>query len=538
MTSPYPLSLAQQSALRAGLRTDAPQGRDPIAAWRVDGASGATGDDDLRLDVAEIASRAAQLAAEEPLLRARLSGRGRRARLQVEDVLVPTVGELSGDPAEAVAAQSLSTFDVENGPLWAVSVVHADDHDALLVAASALIADDATLDLIGAALLGDSADLDHTYLDVGATESTRLAQWAAGSPVTDFWADELGGLTVDPEIDGARDRFAREVTPQRWDDVKRAVGSDNDSVVLAALVASNMVDGGHAEQVVLGVATRAEHRSIGPVTNTLPLRITVAGSDSPTALSGQVAGSAARLLEHCDVRGEWLRHRHGNQGRLYSIAIVVDSDVVPGVIGRVPSRPEGVDIVVRLQFTVGRTSAALIVDAARGSSEALTAQQLTSSLIKRGVRWVGQPTATLTEIATIARQADEADARGWALYAGSGASTVPGGELTTENELLLGEAIRSVLELSADHPIGRDDTFFTLGGDSVGALKVVAALGEKGHVVDVESVFTHPELSEIALRMTKGDPSTAAVPTPDVDALAASGLDASTLAMLTADLKS
>jgi amino acid adenylation domain-containing protein/non-ribosomal peptide synthase protein (TIGR01720 family) len=46
--------------------------------------------------------------------------------------------------------------------------------------------------------------------------------------------------------------------------------------------------------------------------------------------------------------------------------------------------------------------------------------------------------------------------------------------------------------------VGRDDSFFRLGGDSIGAMKLVAAARRAGFVLSVADIFRHPELSDMA----------------------------------------
>lgn len=46
--------------------------------------------------------------------------------------------------------------------------------------------------------------------------------------------------------------------------------------------------------------------------------------------------------------------------------------------------------------------------------------------------------------------------------------------------------------------VGRHDSFFRLGGDSIGAMKLVAAARHAGFVLTVADIFQHPELSDMA----------------------------------------
>jgi amino acid adenylation domain-containing protein/non-ribosomal peptide synthase protein (TIGR01720 family) len=49
--------------------------------------------------------------------------------------------------------------------------------------------------------------------------------------------------------------------------------------------------------------------------------------------------------------------------------------------------------------------------------------------------------------------------------------------------------------------VGRNDSFFRLGGDSIGAMKLVVAAREAGLLLSVADIFRYPELSEMAQRV-------------------------------------
>ncbi|KAK2871711.1 NRPS, partial [Arthroderma sp. PD_2] len=67
----------------------------------------------------------------------------------------------------------------------------------------------------------------------------------------------------------------------------------------------------------------------------------------------------------------------------------------------------------------------------------------------------------------------------------------------TEAESLLQELWATVLSKSAES-IGADDSFFRHGGDSIGAMKLVAAARAKGVTLSVAKIFSSPKLSEMA----------------------------------------
>jgi len=524
MTATHPLTLAQQAALRSAGRDQIDR---PLVAWEV-----------ADLDLDQVRARFEQLAQAHSILRATVGGRGRRAKLEIADAVAGDLvfEERLDDAADLDRLSELLSVTAEPAaqPLVRVGVIRTPDGSLLALSGSPLIVDDAALDALAAALLDGVEPAD--YL-ADSDRTAALAQWSTGTPSTEFWAARLAEAPEATEIGGDRARFVRSVTTERWSAVTEAVGGHDDAAVLAALVASSLVAGGHAADVVIGVGI-ADHDqpTLGPDINYLPLRLQVADTDTPATLSARAHTALQELTAHADVRGEWLHHRHGADGRLFDAVIVVEADARSGLRHRIPVRPESAGRVVRLELS--GADGVLSVDTGTGASGDLPgAERLASSLIKRGTRWIATPTLALSDIAAAAADEGKSDADGWPVPRTESATGPSGGDLTTERELILAEAIRDVLSLSADASIGREDTFFTLGGDSVGALKVVTAVGERGYAIDVESVFTHPEIGEIAARMTEGAPEPAAEPQA-VQALSASGLDPAALAALSGEFAS
>ncbi|PVH97248.1 nonribosomal peptide synthase-like protein, partial [Periconia macrospinosa] len=64
-------------------------------------------------------------------------------------------------------------------------------------------------------------------------------------------------------------------------------------------------------------------------------------------------------------------------------------------------------------------------------------------------------------------------------------------------EVALARLWATVLRLSEDS-VGADDSFFRLGGDSIGAMKLVTESRKEGIVISVANIFAHPKLSEMA----------------------------------------
>jgi amino acid adenylation domain-containing protein len=68
-------------------------------------------------------------------------------------------------------------------------------------------------------------------------------------------------------------------------------------------------------------------------------------------------------------------------------------------------------------------------------------------------------------------------------------------------EVTLARMWATVLNMSAGS-IGADDSFFRLGGDSIGAMRLVTASRKEGLVLTVANIFAHPKLAEMAASAT------------------------------------
>ena len=69
---------------------------------------------------------------------------------------------------------------------------------------------------------------------------------------------------------------------------------------------------------------------------------------------------------------------------------------------------------------------------------------------------------------------------------------------STRVEKVLSRLWESVLNLGADS-IGADDSFFRMGGDSIGAMRLVTSSRREGIILTVASIFQKPKLSDMAL---------------------------------------
>ncbi|MCX4679076.1 amino acid adenylation domain-containing protein [Streptomyces sp. NBC_01433] len=72
----------------------------------------------------------------------------------------------------------------------------------------------------------------------------------------------------------------------------------------------------------------------------------------------------------------------------------------------------------------------------------------------------------------------------------------------TDAERLVAEAWQEVLGLE---DVGREDNFFSLGGDSIRSVQVAGTLRNRGYELDLEAFFTTPVLAELASRLRRAD---------------------------------
>ncbi|MEU4836568.1 phosphopantetheine-binding protein, partial [Streptosporangium sp. NPDC023615] len=91
------------------------------------------------------------------------------------------------------------------------------------------------------------------------------------------------------------------------------------------------------------------------------------------------------------------------------------------------------------------------------------------------------------------------------------------------------EVWREVLGLEK---VGRHDGFFSVGGDSILSLSVVAGLRRRGHTLDLQRLFTHQTVAELASVLDTPGAGPAAEPEPKAATGAFGMLSAADLAKL------
>lgn len=84
---------------------------------------------------------------------------------------------------------------------------------------------------------------------------------------------------------------------------------------------------------------------------------------------------------------------------------------------------------------------------------------------------------------------------------------------TTDLEKLFAELWESILNLE-QRSVGADDNFFRVGGDSIGAMKLITAARARGVFITVANIFQYPKLSELSTNATVASDSSQLLAVP------------------------
>ncbi|GAA5066812.1 hypothetical protein GCM10023318_55390 [Nocardia callitridis] len=463
----------------------------------------------------------------------------------VETIRLPAAADL----AVALRADAAHRFDlVREIPVRIRRYVLAE-RDVLSVTVHPVAADDRTLELVVAELLGDASASSAPYRDFAmaqvktlTVEDDDLAYWTerlAGlpdraTPVSDSGADATARTETDP-IPALRRRFRVSA-----EGLSALVADAEHTDVFAALTARAAHEVGLGVEVAVGVADRAHAGSeaLGNYANYLVLRLNPTAGRTPRQLIGAATEARAQAQRHAGTRIERLTHQLWGaaaviNGALFQVLVRVRATVEFGgqrggseasvrELVRRGARPHGVDVVV--DVVTDADGATVVVEFPErpwggGDIDAFTA--LLARLVGTWSAGVDDPTAEPSATVTLFSRAE--------LFSGEAGL---GGPPDTEEERVIADAIRAVLELDADDEVGRADTFFSLGGDSIAALRMVTSLAEQGYALDVQQVFEFPAIQDLAAQLSSADSSGPAESVPEVAPMAASGLDPATLAAL------
>ncbi|MGA4786016.1 condensation domain-containing protein [Nocardia sp. AB354] len=456
------------------------------------------------------------------------------------EMVVETVATASSELDAALCSDAAHRIDPVRELPIRIRLHRTPDRDVLSLTAHPVAADDRSLELLAAELLGETtAEQVTQYRGHAMAQMKSLVADAAADPDLGYWLDRLADLPERATLavagnPGAESDPAAAATATRTLRIPAAAFGDRDAElsVVAALAAVLGAAGlGGDVPVAIVDAGRSEAHAdsaLGAYANHLVLRIDTGSAPTARALLEQVTELAVAARAHAAARIERITHQLRGAvavaaGAPFQALVTLRTEVVGAnarEIARRVARPHGVDIVA--DVVTGGEEVTVILEfppvlAGRTEIDAL------ASGLERWLLNLAEPETALPdgELPTVFERA--------AAYPGG---TGLGGQPSTDAERLIADTIREVLELDADDEVGRADTFFSLGGDSIAALRMVTLLGERGYVLDVQKVFEFPAVHEMAAQLTEAEAAPAAEQSAPVAPMSASGLDSVALAAL------
>ncbi|PSR63821.1 thioester reductase [Nocardia sp. MDA0666] len=452
------------------------------------------------------------------------------------DTVVETVETASADLDAALRSDAARRIDPVRELPIRIRLHRTPDRDILSVTAHPVAADDRSLELLVAELVeGTVAEPVTQYRGYAMAQMKSLVGDAAADPHLGYWLDRLADLPERATVAVAAGAESGPAAATRTLRIPAAAFGDHDvELSVVAALAAVLGAAGLGDDVPIGIAdagrTGAQQDSaLGAYANHLVLRVDTAAAATPRALLAQVAELAAPARAHAAARIERITHQLRGAAAVAAgapfQALVTTRTEVTGAnareIARRVARPHGVDVVA--DVVTGAEEVAVILE-----FPAVFAGSAEFDALAGGIeRWLlncaaasENPLRDVDLPAVFERNA---------AYSGG---TGLGGEPNTDAERLIADTIREVLELDADDEVGRADTFFSLGGDSIAALRMVTLLGERGYALDVQKVFEFPAVHEMAAQLTEAEAAPAAEQTAPVAPMSASGLDPAALAAL------
>lgn len=544
-----PLSLSQQAALLPE-RLHGPAGRGGPPVPNLFLAVEITG----ALDADALARAAAALLDDHEILRSVFPDDRRMpyqkllpAPESVLEIVPGTIDEAA--LVAALAGDAGHRFDpVRRIPLR-MRLYRLAARDVLTVAVHPVAADDRALELIVAGLFarctGEPVPVAGQYRDFAAAQLRNLAATAADDPALAYWSERLSDAPgPTPVITvGAGGGLAHRTVELPAETVAALTVPGAPSAPLLALAAAALRGAGLGDDIVVGLAdparTAESARVIGSFTNYLAIRLDAASGTARESID-RAAVAVAAAHEYAGPRIERLTHLlRGHavpaEGGLFQALVRFRAEGALALeghglsvreIGRQVARPYGVDIVFDIVPAADGSAAVHIVFppqlAGRPEIDGFAA-----GFAQRAAVWAADPETPIG-----------VDDAAPALFAAANAGFVfmtsgLGGPPQSDAERVIAEAIRTVLDLDEEDEIGREDTFFSLGGDSIAALRMVTDLAERGYALDVQTVFAHPAVHDLARQLERDETrDTDAEQAPAVAPMGASGLDAATLSAL------
>ncbi|WP_030513377.1 condensation domain-containing protein [Nocardia sp. NRRL WC-3656] len=456
------------------------------------------------------------------------------------ETVVETVETTSSELDAALRSDAAHRIDPVRELPIRIRLHRTPDRDVLSLTAHPVAADDRSLELLAAELLGETtAEQVTQYRGYAMAQMKSLVADAAADPDLGYWLDRLADLPERATLavagnPGAESDPAAAASATRTLRIPAAALGDRDAElsVVAALAAVLGAAGlGGDVPVAIVDAGRSEAQAdsaLGAYANHLVLRIDTGSASTARALLEQVTELAVAARAHAAARIERITHQLRGAvavaaGAPFQALVTVRTEVIGAnarEIARRVGRPHGVDIVA--DVVTGGEEVTVIFEFPAALAGRTEIDALASGLERLLVN-LAEPETALPdgELPTVFERA--------AAYPGG---TGLGGQPSTDAERLIADTIREVLELDADDEVGRADTFFSLGGDSIAALRMVTLLGERGYVLDVQKVFEFPAVHEMAAQLTEAAAAPAAEQSAPVAPMSASGLDSAALAAL------
>ncbi|MCC3315904.1 condensation domain-containing protein [Nocardia africana] len=453
--------------------------------------------------------------------------------------VVETVETASSELDAALRSDAAHRIDPVRELPIRIRLHRTADRDILAITAHPVAADDRSIELLAAELLGGTTTEPVTqYRGYAMAQMKSLVADAAADPDLGYWLDRLADLPERATLiaagnSGAESEPAAAAT--RTLRVPAAAFGDRDvELSVVAALAAVLGAAGLGGDVPVGIVDTgragAQYVSaLGAYANHLVLRIDTDAAPSARALLAQVAELAVAARAHAAARIERITHQLRGAaavaaGAPFQVLVTVRSEVSgPNAreIARRVARPHGVDIVADVVNGADEVAVTLEFPVALAGSTDIDA--LSSAIERWLLNLAAEPETSLRadELPTVFERS--------AAYAGG---TGLGGKPSTDAERLIADTIREVLELDEDDDIGRADTFFALGGDSIAALRMVTLLGERGYVLDVQKVFEFPAVHDMAAQLTEAPAAPVAEQSAPVAPMSASGLDPAALAAL------
>lgn len=415
------------------------------------------------------------------------------------------------------------------------------DRNVVSIAVHPVAADDRTLDMVAMELFtalerGQVTPVAAQYRTFAVEQLKKLAS-RAHDPALAYWVDRLDQLPGRAVTRSAPDAVAgvRRQFRLGRDTLAAFSGGHDPAAAFVAVLTCALADAGMGRDIPVGVVDpartdRAVETMLGNVANHLVLRLDSMPDASPAHMVAAAARSLAEAYEHADIRIERLGHEllgtaaMANEA-LFQVHIGVRTDdlTVEGrtvkELVRYGARPPGVDIAVDIGIDDDGATVTLDFPAPVSAG---AVDEFAEHLERRCSAWADGR----DELARVALF--EPGLSGVEQSSGPGL----GGPPQTEAETIVAASIRKVLDLDVDDEVGRADTFFSLGGDSIAALRLVTNLAEQGYAVEVQTVFGYPAIQELAIHLAADSSDETAETAAASAPMSASGLDSATLATL------